>query len=46
MNVRRPEWDEQPCRPMLRNARLNQTTMLSGVIGAAALGSNDRSAAG
>ena len=29
----RPECDEQPCRPMLRNARLNQTTMLSGVIG-------------
>ena len=27
------ECDEQPCRPMLRNARLNQTTMLNGVIG-------------
>ena len=33
MNVRRPECDEQPCRPMLRNARLNQTTILSGVMG-------------
>jgi hypothetical protein len=29
MNVRRPEWDEQPWRPMLRNTRLNQTTILS-----------------
>src|SRR5260370_8306947 len=32
-NVLRPECDEQPFRPMLLNARLNQTTMLSGVIG-------------
>src|SRR5947209_10309597 len=32
-NVRRPEWDEQPFRPMFLNARLNHTTMLSGVIG-------------
>ena len=31
MNVRRPECDEQPCRPTFRNARLNQTTMLNGV---------------
>jgi hypothetical protein len=37
MNVRRPECDEQPLRPMLRNARRH---------GAAALGSDDRSAAG
>src|ERR1700730_13037588 len=29
-NVRRPECDEQPFRPMFLNARLNQTTMLSG----------------
>ena len=33
MNVRRPEWDEQPLSPMLWNARLNQSTILSGVIG-------------
>ena len=33
INVRRPEWDEQPCKPTLRNARLNQTTILNGVIG-------------
>ena len=33
MNVRRPECDEQPLRPMLRNTRLNQTTILNGVIG-------------
>ena len=26
MNVRRPEWEEQPVRPMFRNARLNQIT--------------------
>jgi hypothetical protein len=32
-DVRRPECDEQPCRPMLRKTRLNQTTILSGVIG-------------
>src|ERR1700730_17160591 len=32
-NVRRPECDEQPFRPMFLNARLNHTTMLSGVIG-------------
>ena len=25
-------WDEQPCRPVFLNARLNHTTMLSGVI--------------
>ena len=30
---------------MLRNARLNQTTMLSGVMAPTALGSNDRSVA-
>ena len=35
MNVRRPECDEQPCRPMCRNARLNQTTMLSGLMATA-----------
>src|ERR1700687_5405424 len=33
MNVRRPEWDEQPARPVVRNARENQQTMLTGVIG-------------
>src|ERR1017187_5805095 len=32
MNVRRPECDEQPFKPTLWNARLNQTTTLSGVI--------------
>src|SRR6266403_320864 len=32
MNVRRPEWDEQPSRPTARYARANQTTMLSEVI--------------
>ena len=32
-NVRRPEWDEQPLRPIFLNALLNHTTMLSGVIG-------------
>src|ERR1700730_6869394 len=31
-NVRRPECDEQPFRPMFLNARLNHTTMLSGCI--------------
>src|ERR1700730_10928026 len=31
--VRRPECEEQPFRPMFLNARLNHTTMLSGVIG-------------
>src|SRR4029077_9522139 len=31
-NVRRPECDEQPFRPMFLNARLNHTTMLSGII--------------
>src|SRR6476620_5622793 len=31
-NVRRPECDEQPLRPMFLNARLNHTTMLSGLI--------------
>src|SRR6478735_1262795 len=31
-NVRRPECDEQPFRPMFLNARLNHTTMLSGRI--------------
>src|ERR1700730_8772744 len=31
-NVRRPECDEQPFRPMFLNARLNHTTMLSGLI--------------
>src|SRR6202011_6418081 len=31
-NVRRPECDEQPFRPMFLNARLNQTTMLTGCI--------------
>jgi integrase len=30
--VIRSERGGPPCRPMLRNARLNQTTMLSGVI--------------
>ena len=33
MNVRRPEWDEQPSRPTTWYARANHTTMLSGVIG-------------
>src|SRR3984885_2133239 len=33
MNVRRPEWDEHPLNPMVRNALLNQTTMLSAVMG-------------
>src|ERR1700730_14741679 len=33
MNVRRPEWDEQPARPIPRYARANQLTMLIGVIG-------------
>ena len=37
-NVRRPECDEQPFRPMFLNARLNHTTMLSGRHPAAALG--------
>ena len=40
MNVRRPECEEQPLRPIFLKARLNQTTMLSGVIAAAALGTN------
>src|ERR1700737_3530815 len=31
-NVRRPECDEQPLKPMFLNARLNHTTMLSGFI--------------
>src|SRR3984893_6369655 len=31
-NVRRPECDEQPLRPMFLNARLNHTTMLSDLI--------------
>ena len=31
-NVRRPECEEQPFRPMFLNARLNHTTTLSGVI--------------
>src|ERR1700738_91032 len=31
-NVRRPECDEQPFRPMFLNARLNHTTMLTGRI--------------
>jgi hypothetical protein len=33
MKVRRPEWDEHPSSPMIRNARLNQTMILSAVIG-------------
>ena len=33
MNVRRPEWDEQPSRPTARYAIANQLTMLTGVIG-------------
>jgi len=32
MNVRRRECDEQPFRPILRNALLNQITMLIGII--------------
>src|ERR1700732_658545 len=31
-NVRRPECDEQPFKPMFLNARLNHTTILSGFI--------------
>src|SRR5271166_5204583 len=31
-NVRRPECNEQPFRPMFLNARLNHTTILSGLI--------------
>ena len=33
MKVRRPECDEQPCKPMDRNALANQHTMLTGIIG-------------
>src|SRR6201987_5542036 len=33
MKVRRPEWDEHPSNPRYSYARLNQTTMLSAVIG-------------
>ena len=33
MNVRRPECDEHPSRPIARYALANQTTMLCGVIG-------------
>src|ERR1019366_9986823 len=33
MNVRRPEWDEQPFRPTARYAIANQLTMVTGVIG-------------
>jgi hypothetical protein len=33
MNVRRPEWDEQPSRRRARYAVENQTTILSGFIG-------------
>ena len=32
MNARRPECDEQPSKPSARYVRLNQTTMLIGVI--------------
>src|SRR6266403_1989926 len=32
MNVRRPEWDEQPSRPTARYARANHMTMLSGAM--------------
>ena len=32
MNVRRPEWDEHPSRPVVRNAFANQFTMLTAVI--------------
>jgi hypothetical protein len=33
MKVRRPECDEQPCRPIVRYALANQLTILTGVIG-------------
>ena len=33
VKVRRPEWDEHPFNPIIRNALLNQTTMLSAVMG-------------
>ena len=33
INVRRPEWEEQPSRPMSRYALANQTTILCAVIG-------------
>lgn len=30
MNVRRPEWLEQPCSPIVRNQAANRLTMAAG----------------